>query len=308
MELFDFVQLIKNKRKTIFSIVFTTLVLVIGVTFVLPQKYSSQSQILIIQNNLNNTDPYLVSKSSEHLGNILSRVIYSGSFYKKVVNSGFGINETYFGKTYRDQLKKWDHTVSAKNIEDTGIIQISAVHPDRKQAGLIVEAIDYILKTSNKDYHGSGDNVKIKIIDEATTSNFPTNPNILINIIAGFIFSLIFSFLYIYLFPDKKYDLTLLPKRRNRKLKKVQSFLVEETILESKTEKKYLENSKAEKIEKGEKQEENHFNKKEIYQVNKLAEIDNNDFSGYEEENKKNDDLDIDYEEIKRKGNINNIL
>ncbi len=292
MELYDFVKLVRNKKKTIFSIVFTVLVLVLALNFVLPKKYSSEMQVLIIQNNLNNTDPYLVSKSSEHLGNILTRVIYSGSFYDKVINSGFGIDESCFGKNYKDKLKKWGNTVVARNIQDTGIIYIKASHKDRAQAQLIVEAIGYNLKTSHKEYHGSGDNVEVKIINEAVTSNFPTDPNIIANVLAALIFSVLFSFIYIYLFPDKKYDLSLLPKRKEKKRKKVKSFLVEDIINEIRE------------------SESRQFDAKEIYQKEEKEEhvkkTEEESLGGYSEEN--NDDLDIDYDDIKRKGNINNIL
>jgi capsular polysaccharide biosynthesis protein len=219
MELYDFVKLIRNKKKTIFAIVFTTIILVMAVNFVLPKKYGSELQVLIIQNNLNNTDPYLVSKSSEHLGNILTKIIYSGSFYNKVIESGFGVDESYFGKSYKDKLKKWGSIISAKNIEDTGIIKIIVSHKDRDQAELIVESIGYNLKINHKEYHGSGDNVEVKIINEPITSNFPSEPNIIVNFIGALVFSFMFSFLYIYLFPDKKYDLTLLPKRDKKAVK-----------------------------------------------------------------------------------------
>ncbi len=301
MELFDFVKLIKNKKKTIFSIVFTVLVIVLMLNFVLPKKYGSEIQVLIIQNNLNNTDPYLVSKSSEHLGNILSRIIYSESFYKKVMSSGFGVGESYFGKTSKEQLKKWGSTVSVRNIEDTGILNITAIHPDREQAELIVESIGYNLKTFHTEYHGSGDNVIVKVINSPITSNFPVKPNIIINVLAGISFSFLFSFIYIYLFPDRKYDLSLLPKRGKKQIKKIEPHLSEVT--------KEKKNEKKETKKDGSKKD--YYNVDEIYQEDsQKPEGGDEDFGGYEHEDDGGlgDDLEIDYEDIKKKGNINNIL
>ncbi|MDA3839533.1 MAG: Wzz/FepE/Etk N-terminal domain-containing protein [Patescibacteria group bacterium] len=300
MELYDFVKLIRNKKKTIFSIVFTVLVLVLLVNFVLPKKYGSEMQVLIIQKNLNNTDPYLVSKSSEHLGNVLGQVIYSGSFYKKVINSGFGVSETYFGKTSKDQLKKWSSTINVRNVEDTGILYISATHSDREQAELIVESIGYNLKTFHMEYHGSGENVEVKVINEPVTSNFPVKPNMIINVIAGLVFSLLFSFIYIYLFPDRKYDLRLLPERGKKKTKQLKTYLVEENNnVEKNTNKETKEKSS----------EKNYHNENEIYQGESSGN-DDDQLGGYEHEenDEEGDDLEIDYDDIRKKGNINNIL
>ncbi len=301
MEMYDFVKLIGQKKRTIFSIVFTVLILVLAVSFVLPKKYGSEVQVLIIQNNLNNTDPFLVSKSSEHLGNVLSRVIYSGSFYKKVMNSGFGVSESYFGTTNREQLRKWSSTIGARNVEDTGILYISAVHPNRAQAELIVESIGYNLKTFHTEYHGSGENVEVKVINEPVTSNLPVNPNIIVNAIAALIFSLFFSLVYIYIFPDRRYDLSLLPSRKERKLRKAKLLLAQERN------KKNTGNAKAKKEEKV-----SNFDKNEIYEKEDIIEEDDDedDFGGYEDddESELKDDLEIDYEEIEKKGNIKNIL
>ena len=303
MELYDFAKLISNKKKTIFSIVFTVLVLVLMVNFVLPKKYGSEMQVLIIQNNLNNTDPYLVSKSSEHLGNIFTKVIYSGSFYQKVLDSGFGVDEVYFGKTFKDQLKKWSNTISVRNIEDTGILHIAAVHSDRDQAELIVESISYNLKTYHTEYHGSGENVIVKVINEPVTSNFPVKPNMFINVIAGIVFSLFFSFMYIYLFPDRKYDLKLFPKRKSKKERRMEAYLIENKMLKKMNKKKENDDDNQKKF----------YDKNEIYQEESVNENDNEneeEFGGYEHEGDEEvqDDLEIDYDDIKKKGDINNIL
>ena len=301
MELYDFVNLIRNKKKTIFSIVFTVLILVLVVNFVLPKKYGSEMQVLVIQNNLNNTDPYLVSKSSEHLGNIFTKVVYSGSFYQKAIDSGFGVDESYFGKTFKDQLKAWSNTVGIRNIEDTGILYITAIHSNREQAELVVQSIAYNLKTYHTEYHGSGENVEVKVINEPVTSNFPVKPNMLINVVAGIVFSLFFSFIYIYLFPERKYDLKLLPKRKTKKEKRMESYLIE-----SRASKKVNKEKEKRLVAPGD-----FYNKDEVYQGETVNENKNEEeFGGYEhrEDDEVQDDLEIDYETIKKKGDINNIL
>lgn len=300
--MFDFVKLIGQKKKTILSIVFTVLILVLAINFVLPKKYGSEVQVLIIQNNLNNTDPFLVSKSSEHLGNVLSRVIYSSSFYKKVMSSGFGVSESYFGTTNREQLKKWSSAISARNVEDTGILYISAVHSNREQAELIVESIGYNLKTFHTDYHGSGENVEVKIINDPVTSNLPVKPNIILNTISAIIFAVFLSLVYVYIYPDRKYDLSLLPSRKERKLNKAKRLLAQEKMSN-------------EQKEKTEKNTNKYFDSSKIYKEEveeDEGEIDDeeDDLGGYEDmgEEALEDDLEIDYEEIEKKGNIKNIL
>jgi capsular polysaccharide biosynthesis protein len=218
-ELKDFFNLIKRKKQTIMSVILVFLVVAMVVSFAQPLKYSSESRLLVVQNFPEETDPYAISKSNEYLTSILSKVISSNLFYEDIMDSGFLINRDYFSKNknIKKEMKNWRKTVYAKPISDSGIIDIKVYHQNKEQLVQIANAINFILKSKHNLYHGAGNSITIKIIDKPIISTWPTKPNVLLNIFVAFIFALILSLSYIYLFPEKKYDIRLWPKKKNKK-------------------------------------------------------------------------------------------
>ncbi|MCX6793025.1 MAG: Wzz/FepE/Etk N-terminal domain-containing protein [Candidatus Falkowbacteria bacterium] len=204
MELHDFINLVARKRKTIFGIVAIFILLGIGVIAVQRFKYSSKSQLLVVQEYNQNIDAYTASKSNEYLSNVLASVVSSNSFFTKVLESGFDIDASYFGDNPKDQMKQWQKTVSAKSINDSGIIAITAYHPNRDQAEKIDRAINYVLMTQNTAYHGSGDAVKVRLIDQPITSSYPVKPNIFLTLGIAIALGFIAGLVYVYLTPLTK--------------------------------------------------------------------------------------------------------
>ncbi|PIV47213.1 hypothetical protein COS21_01145 [bacterium (Candidatus Gribaldobacteria) CG02_land_8_20_14_3_00_41_15] len=223
MEMTDFLSLIKKKRGTIASLVFIFLILASILTIIQPIKYGSSAQVLVIQ-NFANADPYQASKSTEYLSNILAKVVYSNSFFENVLSSGYFVDKNYFGKTVKDQMKAWSKTVSAKAINDSGIISLAVYHTDRAQAESIAQAIIYTLQTKHGLYHGNGSNVSIKIIDEPITSNYPVKPNLILNLGLALVLGLLFSLVYIYLLPEEKYSFRLIPKSTKKPVEPIRQF------------------------------------------------------------------------------------
>lgn len=217
MELKDFISLLAKKKMIIFVIVFIFLILALILTIIQPFKYGSSAQVLIIQNSAS-PDPYSASKSTEYLSNILAQVVSSNSFFENVLISGYFIDKNYFGQTVKAQMKTWAETVSAKAVNDSGIIAINIYHKNRAQAELIARAVVYTLQTKHGLYHGNGNNVAIKIIDEPITSNYPVKPNLILNFSLALALGLIGAFIYVYLFPEEKYNIRLSSKFAARKV------------------------------------------------------------------------------------------
>ncbi|HPT08665.1 MAG TPA: hypothetical protein PLE28_03155 [bacterium] len=215
----DLIGLIKQKKYTIISVFL--IFLVVGLLFLLTQdfKYGTKSKILVIQEGAGKVDPYSVSRSIEYLSDLFTKVVYSNSFFESVMKSDFDIDESYFGSTSNDMTKQWKKTVSAKALEDSGIIIINVYHKDNYQATQIALAINHVLITGHQNYHGLGDSVKINVIDQPVVSNYPVKPNLIYNFIIILAGSLFFSLVYIYLFPEKKYDINLFLNRPKKEIK-----------------------------------------------------------------------------------------
>ena len=218
MELINFIQLIKRKKQTIFSATILFFLISALLTFVQPFKYASEARLLVVQNAPQGVDPYQVNKANEYVADVLAQVISTNSFFNEVINSDFNINKTYFPEDPLRQLKKWKKTIRANSSNTGGMISISVLHSDKYQSNQIIEAINSIIQSKHTAYHGSGDQVSIKIMDQPFTSTFPVNPNIPLNLALGIVFGLIFSLTYIFLFPEEVYNLKFFPKRKTKKV------------------------------------------------------------------------------------------
>ncbi len=202
MEFHEFINLISRKRKTVFGVIALFLVLAVGIVAVQRFKYSSKSQLLVVQEYNRTVDAYTASKSNEYLSSVLANVVTSNSFFTKVMEAGFDVNESYFGDSTKDQMKEWNRTVSAKSINDSGIISVTVYHADRAQAEKIDRAINHVLMTQNVAYHGSGEAVKVRLIDQPLTSSFPVKPNIPLILGLAIALGLVTSLIYLYLLPQ----------------------------------------------------------------------------------------------------------
>lgn len=219
MELKEFLCLIKRKKQTIASVVILFFILAMILTVIQPFKYGSESKMLVVQNYTSGVDPYVASKSNEYLSSILAKIISSNYFFKEVLESGFNIENDYFYGDAEKQMKKWQKTVQARAINDTGIISISVFHKDKYQAEQINRAINYILKSRHSYYHGGGDSVIVKVIDQPVASKWIVRPNIVMNLILGILLGFILSLCFIYLFPEEKYNFRLIKKSEKKKKK-----------------------------------------------------------------------------------------
>jgi capsular polysaccharide biosynthesis protein len=213
MNIHQFLNLMGKKKQTFASMLIIFVAIAVIFSAVQPFKYDSNMKLLTIISFNKDVDPYTASRSNEYLSGLLANIVSSGSFLEKIKSSGFKIDNNYFQGTEKQQIKKWTKTVKAKSVADTGIISVDVYHTDRAQAEEIARAVAYTLQTTNSQYHGFGDGVTIKIIDQPITSNYPVQPNLLLNLALAVAFALIFSLCYIYLFPEEKYDLRLWPKK-----------------------------------------------------------------------------------------------
>lgn len=204
MSLQEFLNLINYRKKTVILITAVILVVASLFTFLQPLKYSARSRILIINYG---TDTYSLTKSSEYVANILTQAAYSDYFYQNLKSSYAenGIDWSYFRGDNQKQLKKWESTIEIKPSIDSEFIQVTIYHPDKAQAAKIAWAVNDTLVTRHQTYHGLGDRIKLKVIDNSLISNFPAKPNIILNLGVGLILGLVLALIYIYLFPEKSF-------------------------------------------------------------------------------------------------------
>jgi capsular polysaccharide biosynthesis protein len=174
---------------------------------------------LLVMQNAGDADAYTLSKSNEYLGNLFAQMVYSGSFYDSVLSSQYNVDKNYFSGSYSDQSRNWKKMVETKTLSDTGIIEVNVYHPNPYQAQQISLAINDIMINKNNEYQGSGQLVKVRVIDQTLVSSYPVKPNLPQNIALALAGGLLFSLIYIYLCPEEKHDIKLWSGRKNKKNK-----------------------------------------------------------------------------------------
>jgi len=173
---------LKKYWKTVVLIVVIAVVLGFVFSIVQPLKYSATIELLIIQKQEQISDAYTAAKSVEKLSTNLAQVVYTNSFFDKVMSSGFAI-EDKFSKDEIKKRKEWQKMISTEVAWETGMLKVVVYDTDKNQASQIAEAIAYVLATKGDEYHGAGKNVIIKTVDSVLLSRYPVKPNIPVNLL-----------------------------------------------------------------------------------------------------------------------------
>lgn len=164
--------------------------------------YSSTTRILITQ-ELGVVDAYTASRSAERIADDLAGIVYTSTFFDKVINSGSDIDRDYFPRDQVKSRKVWSETVTASVSRGTGLLSIRAYHPDVSQAQEIALAVANVLSTDGWTYT-SGGNITIQVVDDPLNSKYPVRPNIPINAISGFFLGGIAGAAYIFIQAERQ--------------------------------------------------------------------------------------------------------
>ncbi len=203
MSEFNIFYLIKAKKKQIAWITVLFVLIGMSVSLIRPLRYTSSLRLLVVQKGTTTSDPYAMSKSNDYLSQLLAKVSYSNLFFNRVLATDTSIDSSYFGDTNQKRIKNWERTIQVKSLKETGIITVEAYQPSRDQAEKIARATALTLMTQNANYHGMGDNVMVKLLDEPITSTYPDQPNLLVNFIISLVAGMAFGIALSYLQPQK---------------------------------------------------------------------------------------------------------
>lgn len=196
----DYLSVLKKHWFWIFLAVIVLTAASFGFSVYQTPKYRASARLLVIQKQGNRLDAYTAARSAMAVGEVLSKVIYTSSFYDEVMNSGFKIDKKYFPEDVEKQKKLWKETVTGRTVDESGAVQVDVFHPDAGQAKEIVYGIAYVMINSGARYHGGGDQIEIKMIDAPSVSEKPVKPDVLQNVVGAFGLSLLASISLILLF------------------------------------------------------------------------------------------------------------
>lgn len=159
-----------------------------------PLRFSSTVRLLITQTNATGLDPYTAIKSTERIGQNLTEVVFTSSFYNAVMELG-GIDQAYFPTDEIDRRKEWKRAVVVSVVPNTGIMDVTGYHKDRNQATAVAVNVAKELAEQAPNYFGYS--VRLQIIDDPLPSRFFAKPDFLSNGLIGAFFGLVLGSLWV---------------------------------------------------------------------------------------------------------------
>ncbi len=180
-----------------------------GLSLLFPLRYSSTMQLLIIEKQLSQADPYTAIKASERISDNLGQIIYTTSFFDKIMSANFNIDQSIFSSDERTKRTQWRDMIDTQVQQGSGMLIVTVYHTDPEQATQIARAIAFVLTTEGSQYVGGGD-LDIKLVDAPLQSRYPVRPNIPANAFMGFVLGVIAGAGYV-LANARKYGVFGLP-------------------------------------------------------------------------------------------------
>lgn len=172
------------------------------VSFVQPLKYSSSVRLLVRQDAGSAVDAYTASRSEERIADTLTNVLYTTSFFDQVMEAGFSIDRSYFPSVDRKRRREWGRTVSATVARGSGLMTVTAYHPNVSQAQQIARAVAFVFSKHAQEY-ASGGNIEAKVIDAPLDSRWPVKPNLVANGLSGLVLGGLFGVGYVLIQADR---------------------------------------------------------------------------------------------------------
>lgn len=160
----------------------------------MPLKFSSTVRLLITQTNATGVDPYTAIKSTERIGQNLSEVVYTSSFFNAIAQQQ-GVDLSYFPTDEIDKRAEWKKTVSINVVPGTGIMEVIVYHKDRNQATIL--AVDVAKELAEQAPNYFGYSVRLQIIDDPLPSRFFAKPDFVQNGGLGALFGFLVGSLWV---------------------------------------------------------------------------------------------------------------
>ena len=180
----NYVRLFLKGWKTISVASCLGLILALGFSFAQPLRYSSTVRLLITQADSAGLDPYTAIKSAERIGQNLSAIVYTSSFFDSVMAKG-QVDASYFPSDEISRRTKWQDSVDTSVDTGTGVMSVVGYHTDRAQAQALAMGVAEQIVAITPNYFGTA--VKAQIIDEAVPSRFFAKPDLLKNAALGIV-------------------------------------------------------------------------------------------------------------------------
>lgn len=184
----SYIKILKNEWRTIFLITAGVVALSLILSLIQPFQYSAKTRLLVIPAS-GGMDAYSALKSAEKIGENISQIIYTTSFFDKVIQERNDI-ENIWSADETTKRKQWQKMIKTEVIYGTGMVDITVYHKDKEQASLIDRAIADVLSGEGRNYFGMP-GLQITMVSSPLLSRYPVKPNLLLNLFMGLLLGLL---------------------------------------------------------------------------------------------------------------------
>lgn len=146
-------------------------------------EYRGETQILILQQQAINFDPYTAAKSAEKIGQNFIHIIPTTGFLN-VVEQRFP--ELSISATSGvERRRQWQKKIDVSLFPETSLMKIGVYDSDPEKTKQWAAAVARVLETQGSQFHGGGDLVTLTIVDEPVASSLPVRPNLIFRVLVG---------------------------------------------------------------------------------------------------------------------------
>ena len=192
------INIIKEKKWLIFWLTIFGAVLFFDLLVIQPPKYKASSSILVVQEQVEGQDIYSISKSAQYICQVLKEGIYSDSFFDEIIKSSYQIETNDFPEKLKERRKEWYKSIEVKIVRDLGLIEINTFYSDKEKTKNLSMAVTSVLKDNHDFYHGSGDKVELKILNNPLVSEKPVSINLWLGTFFGALLGFCSSLFWIF--------------------------------------------------------------------------------------------------------------
>ncbi len=161
---------------------------------VAPKDYRGKVILLVIQKYDQFSDALSASRAADRLTQTLASASSTSLFFQQVEASGLSLGAWPLDEVARQKI--WQRDVVMETVPDVSMIVVKTFRPSQVEALNLAQAVAQTLVEKGSLYHGGGDSVSIRIVDEPQVSRSFARPDILLTLFFGFILGVVALALY----------------------------------------------------------------------------------------------------------------
>lgn len=161
--------------------------------------YEVKTDYLVSQEGVESRDYYTVARSAEYMGKILGEVVYSEKFMNAALETG-KMSQDFFPAGKQNRLKAWSAAVKVEKRLDLGILSVTVLHDNEKEAMRVSQAVSQVLIEKNNLFLGAGEKpVPVAILSGPIIEPNPNMKEVFAAVFGGFFFGVLIASVLLFL-------------------------------------------------------------------------------------------------------------